>query len=242
MNLLWPSATHPMDLAEDVHVWAWRTSGQTRDSDKTAILSPDERARMSRLRFAEDQHRYLVCHANLRVLLAGYCRSAPQEIAFEANEFGKPALREPAGFGTLRFNLSHSENMAILAVTRVGEIGADVEHIRPIEVDVAEAHFSKGELAELQTLAETEWLAGFFNCWTRKEAILKAEGCGLNLPLAGFDVSLIPQQRAVLREVRPGVKMRNDWQLQHLEPAAGFAAAIAVGGSFARVRCFGFIC
>lgn len=196
---------------------------------------------MSRLRFAADRDRYLCSHRNMRVLLAGYCGCAPEEVAFETNEFGKPALRGTEGNGTVRFNLSHSEEIGMLAVTRVGEIGADVECIRPIEREVAEAHFSAGELAELQTLAETEWLAGFFRCWTRKEAILKAEGCGLNLPLAGFDVSLIPGQRAVLRAVGPGVKMRSDWKLEHVEPAAGFVGAVAVGGSFARVRCFGFI-
>jgi 4'-phosphopantetheinyl transferase len=195
---------------------------------------------MERFRFAEDRRRFLVSHANLRILLGRYCGCEARAIAFETNEFGKPALKNGRSAETLRFNLSHSGDVGLLAATRVAEIGADVEYVRPIEQEVAHAHFSRRELAELETLQGTEWLTGFFNCWTRKEALLKAEGCGLNLSLDGFDVSLLPGEPAMLRDVRASVGMSRKWKLEHLEPGPGITGAIAVGADFAGIDCFRF--
>lgn len=239
MMFFWPSASDPSELDEDVHVWVWNTlPGIDSDTRNAAILSPDERDRMSRFRFSQDRLRYLTSHANLRILLSRYTGCPPQELAFTVNEFGKPALHNSGD--ELRFNLSHSKDIGLLAVSRVGEIGADVEWIRPIEQEVADAHFSKRELEELSSLEGTQWLIGFFNCWTRKEAILKAEGCGLNLPLDGFDVSLLPGKPAMLREVRAEVQVCSGWRLQHLEPAPGVVGAIASTADLADVRCLRF--
>jgi 4'-phosphopantetheinyl transferase len=192
---------------------------------------------MKRFRFERDQRRYLVSHANLRRLLAQYAGCAPQELAFGVNEFGKPSLRNVPG-EPLHFNLSHSDDVGLLAVTRVGELGADVERIRAIEPEVAEAHFSRRELAELKALSGAVWLGGFFRCWTRKEAILKAEGCGLNLPLGAFDVSLVPGEPAVLRAVRRQIRLSRSWQLVHLEPAPEVVGALATTEGCGNVLCF----
>ncbi|MGC1364043.1 MAG: 4'-phosphopantetheinyl transferase superfamily protein [Silvibacterium sp.] len=241
MILSWPSASYPIELGDDVHVWAWRTIPTAeRDSLLNAILSAEERERADRFRFPEDRQRYLTCHANLRTLLARYAGCEPQGLSFITTEFGKPALKNPAGCELLRFNLSHSQDIGLLAVTRVAAIGADVERIRPIEREVAEAHFSKRELEDLASLDAERWLDGFFNCWTRKEAVLKAEGCGLNTPLDAFDVTLLPGESAVLREARPEARISQSWRLEHLQPAPEVVGAIAVGGSFSKLRYFRF--
>jgi 4'-phosphopantetheinyl transferase len=240
MIFFWPSASGTSELAKDVHVWVWEVPSETdRDAANVAILSPDERDRMSRFLSPQDRRRYLTSHASLRRLLSGYVGCAPRDLGFEAGEFGKPALKIPSGSEAIRFSLSHSGDVGLVAVTRAGEIGADVERIRAIEPEVAESHFSRRELADLKSLDESRWLAGFYNCWTRKEAILKAEGRGFNLPLDGFDVSLLPGDPAALLEVRPEAQMSHNWKLLHMQPATDMVGAIAIGGSVA-VKCFHF--
>lgn len=235
MNFSWPDASHPPELNNDVHVWIWSTEASDNDNAETnAILSPDESERMNRFRFAQDRRRYLTCHANLRFILSAYTGLPQESISFLFSSFGKPSLQTHPD---LYFNLSHSHHVGLLAVTRVAEIGADVECIRPIELEVAEAHFSPRELSDLKSLDEQHWLTGFFNCWTRKEAILKAEGCGLNLPLDSFDVSLLPAQTAALRAVQAPAKIRH-WKLEHLEPAPEVIGAVAIGAAFSQIRCF----
>jgi 4'-phosphopantetheinyl transferase len=192
---------------------------------------------MARFRFDRDRRRYLASHANLRRLLGGYAGCAPQELCFTENEFGKPRLVDAVG-GHLHFNLSHSEDVGLLAVTRAGELGADVECVREIEPEVAEAHFSRSEMAELNKLKDSQWLEGFFRCWTRKEAILKAEGCGLNLPLDGFDVSLTPGGVTELLDFRPAAAaLSRHWKLAHLEPEPGVVGAVAFGDGVRDMTC-----
>jgi len=233
MNFSWPAASHPPELDHDVHVWVWSTDANG-IAKSNAILSPDEYERMNRFRFAQDRRRYLTCYANLRLILSAYTGLPQEKISFLFSTFGKPSLH---AHPDLHFNLSHSHGVGLLAVTRVAEIGADVECVRPIEPEVAEAHFSPRELSDLNSLTEQHWLTGFFNCWTRKEAILKAEGCGLNLPLDSFDVSLLPGQPATLRAVQHPAKIRR-WTLEHLEPAPEVIGAVAVDGAFSKIRCF----
>ena len=91
----------------------------------------------------------------------------------------------------MKFSLSHSKSIAVLAVDHAQPVGVDVEDVRPIEEDVADRHFSATELTDLRGLKGEAWLAGFYRCWTRKEAILKAEGVGLSRALDSFDVSLL---------------------------------------------------
>lgn len=192
---------------------------------------------MGRFRFAADGRRYLTCHANMRKLLASYAECLPQELTFVFNEFGKPRLEKQKG-EPLYFNLSHSGDIGLLAVSRMGDLGADIENVRPIEPDVAEEHFSEIELAQLKTMSGDAWLEGFYRCWTRKEAILKAEGCGLNLPLDAFDVSILPDEPALLRAVRPEITLSRHWKLTHLEPEPGAIGAIAADASYPVLRCF----
>jgi 4'-phosphopantetheinyl transferase len=193
---------------------------------------------MMRFRYTRDGRRYLTSHANMRRLLASYSDCTPRELAFVVNEYGKPRLRKLRRGKPLYFNLSHSDDLGLLAVTRMGDVGADIECIRPIEPYVAEEHFSATELEQLKTLTGDAWLAGFYRCWTRKEAILKAEGCGLNLPLGAFDVSLLPGEPAALRAVRPEIHLSRQWKLANLAPEAGVIGAVAADESYTELQQF----
>ena len=135
--------------------------------------------------------------------------------------------------------MSHSKTVGAVAIAAVGEIlGLDVENVRPIEPEVAESHFSKAELSDLATLSGDEWLEGFYRCWTRKEAILKAEGVGLGIPLDAFDVTLLPGQPAELLGFRPESKLQRRWVLENLPPAPRVAGALALTRSPTEIECF----
>ena len=239
-TLLWPAARLPILIAPgEVHVWAWtfERDGTPAEED-LRILDDVERKRAARFHFPEDQLRYSVCHANLRRVLASYLGRPPESLAFRDGSGGKPELavdESTAERACLRFNLSHSKSVAALAVSVDVEVGVDVEDIRPIEADVAKRYFSPAENASLAALAGSEWLAGFYRCWTRKEAVLKAEGVGLRTPLDSFDVSLLEQAEAAVLRVRPEAKFKSKWFLHHLAAAEGTMGALAVDNEAAAV-------
>jgi 4'-phosphopantetheinyl transferase len=192
------------------------------------LLSVDEAERAARFYFPADRNRYIISHGSLRTILALYLRCEPGQFSFSVNAYGKPSLDEEH----LEFNLSHSGDLALVAITRERKIGVDVEKVRTgISAEIIGGHyFSKTEMAELQALPVEQREAAFFLCWTRKEAYIKAQGMGLSLPLESFDVSLTPDQPAVLRATRPDPAEASRWTLLSLSVSAGYEAAVAVEG------------
>jgi 4'-phosphopantetheinyl transferase len=235
LPLAWTAAEASGNLAADeVHLWGWRLDSLPIDlSAQIRILGDAELQRMHAFHFAKDRARYAFTHAHLRRILGVYLGRPPAEITFAVNSFGKPAVASESSF---HFSLSHSQTIAVVAVTRAGPVGVDVEDVRPIEAEVATAHFSAAEQADLSCLHGEAWLAGFYRCWTRKEAILKAEGVGLHRGLDGFDVSLLPDAPAELRGTRE--RFQFPWQLHDVPPAANTAGALATAHRNARVACF----
>jgi len=185
-----------------------------------AMLSSEERRRAERLQFTVDRRRYAVRRGRLRELLGRHLDCDPRDVPITCNAFGKPRVE-----GTdVRFNLSHSRGIAMFAFTRGAEIGCDIEWQDP-RVDimkVAETFFARREVASLRSLPERQQKAGFFNCWTRKEAFVKARGGGLSLPLDAFEVSLRPDAAAAFLSGGAG------WSMQAFRPREGFHAAIVV--------------
>ncbi len=220
-------------------MWAWSLEATGADlRAHEVLLDSVELQRMHAFYFAPDRARYALAHANLRRILGAYLKLPAESLRFHANRFGKPELAENGPSPALTFNLSHSKSIALLAVSRGGPVGADVEDVRPIEPEVAAAHFSASELADLGALHGDAWLAGFYRCWTRKEAVLKAEGVGLNLALDGFDVSLSPDAPPEL--LRSRVHFSYPWRLYDVSPAEGTIGALAVAQSEARLERFCF--
>ena len=201
-------------------------------------LAADERERAARFYFDRDRDRYVAARGILRRLLARYLDTTPERIAFLYGEHGKPALAAPWESSGLRFNVSHSHGSALYAFAAGREIGCDIEqHRENVLADrIAERFFSPSEVSALDSLPAGQRMEGFFNCWTRKEAWIKARSQGLSIPLDSFDVTLAPGEPAILLATRPDPDEAARWTLHALDAPPGFAAAIAVEGRPDRVR------
>jgi 4'-phosphopantetheinyl transferase len=188
-------------------------------------LSRSETDRAARLRFERDRRRYTVARGRLRELLASRLDADPGALEFVYGENGKPALAD----ASLHFNVSHCEDLAVYAFSCERELGVDVEALHPIrEADgIAAQFFSRVETQAFCALDAASRTLGFYNCWTRKEAIVKAIGDGLAMPLDGFAVSLAPGDAARVLHIagRPG---DGGWSLHSFTPSAGFVAAVAI--------------
>lgn len=196
-------------------------------------LGEDERARAASFVFDADRNRYIAGRGRLREILASYLDVAPGHVRFTYNGYGKPSF-DDVHATDLQFNLSHSAGLALLAVSDRYTIGADIERVAPLKEDVAGYFFSDAERRDLSVLPQAEYLEGFFRCWTRKEAFVKAHGEGLSLPLQSFDVSIGTEPAPLLKRLASDPSGPENWKLFNLAPAAGFAAALAVlanGGS-----------
>jgi 4'-phosphopantetheinyl transferase len=210
----------------------WRVSLDVKSDpvqQAESILSADESQRAARFRFAEDRHRFIVSHIALRDVLSRYLHIRPEVINFTVGEYGKPAVVSKL---KLDFNLSHSGDFALIGIARERKAGVDVERFREeLEIEkIANRFFSENEIAELISLPSDQQLMGFFNCWTRKEAYIKAHGLGLSLPLDSFDVSLSPNGPAILRATRPDPQEVSRWTLLSLDIEDQYAGAVAVEG------------
>lgn len=230
----WSAAPESLDLQfEQVDVW--RISLDLPAATVKLLvsaLSADEHERAARFRFPGGKQRYIIAHGCLRNILARYLDREPGQLRFSRNEYGKPALQSHE----LEFNLSHSGDFALVAVTRGHNVGVDVERIRPeLEHDkIAGRFFSPTEVSELMAFSPIEREHVFFDCWARKEAYIKAHGLGLSLPLDSFDVSL--NEPACLRATRPDPDEAARWTLLSLKVEPGYAAAVAVEGQCLEFR------
>lgn len=203
-------------------------------------LSTDELHRAERFYFQRDRRRFTVARGVLRSILSRYLGLEPQQLRFCYSPYGKPALVSTLNTARLYFNVSHSHELALYAVTYDRNIGVDVEHIRTNFAceDIAERFFSPQERAVLRCVPAQVKYEAFFNCWTRKEAYIKARGEGLALPLDQFDVSLAPGEPAALLATRWAPHEAARWALRELMPGPGYAAALAVEGYGWRLLCW----
>jgi 4'-phosphopantetheinyl transferase len=233
--LTWPVSRVRGTIAPDeVHLWTWAfPPGGANLSVPVELLDHHERERMGRFHFAADRERYAVAHTNLRRILGAYLNQPAEEICFRANPFGKPELAHEA---SLNFSLSHCRSTAVLAVAHGQPVGVDVEDVKPVEPQVADTHFSATELSHLNRLHGERWLSAFYRCWTRKEAILKAEGVGLSRALDSFDVELSPDKPPRLLATRE--RFSYPWTLHDLLPSSGTIGALATAKSQIRLACF----
>jgi 4'-phosphopantetheinyl transferase len=216
-----------------VHVWQARLdqfAGQ--QGQMLDLLSADERERAERFHFAKDRRHFIAARVLLRTLLGRYLSLPPQRLSFSYSPYGKPALAGEGESRALRFNVSHSYGLALYAVAREREVGVDVEYIRHdvVSDSIAEHFFSAREVATLRSLPAELQPRAFFNCWTRKEAFIKARGDGLSFPLDQFEVSLDPQEPAALVSIRSDRREASRWSLQALPVEEGYVAALAVKG------------
>jgi 4'-phosphopantetheinyl transferase len=201
-----------------VHIWSAALDDDARAEACRPVLSGDEHARADRFAFEHLTRRYIIAHGFLRDVLGRYLGAPAADVPFATGEHGKPCV--PGA--ELQFNLSHSGDLAVCAVTLGRAVGVDVEFIRPVEeLDaIVGRFFAAGEGARIRAAADRE--RAFFECWTRKEAYIKAVGGGFSIPLTSFDTSL---------DV-PG------WTFTELPHWPGCAGAAAVRGGMGRLSFF----
>jgi len=223
----------------EVHVWRAALDRPERVREAlTRRLSDDERDRAQRILPARARARWAATRALLRVVLGRYLGVPPEEVALSDGP-GGPLLRVESGVTPPSFNLSHSGDVALFALTRVGRVGVDVERItddRDTE-RIAGRLFSGAEQSELEAFPDGERRRGFFSGWTRKEACAKAVGTGLATPFAGFSVSVAPLDHGELVPDSGSGLPGGPWTLWDLSAGPGYAAAVAAEGSGLALRC-----
>lgn len=210
-----------------VHVWrAWLDKNDAERARLSHFLNEEETARANRFVFERDREHFIVARGRLREILGNYLRVAAESLQFSIAKLGKLSLPEHP---QLQFNVSHSQGLALYAVSLNRELGIDVEKIRPefTGEDIAARYFSVAEQEELRNISDEERALAFFLCWTRKEAYIKARGEGLQIPLDSFDVSLTPGRATILRSVD-----QQRWTLASFTPATDYAAAVMGEGKF----------
>lgn len=226
----WQGLPSTFDLPRGV-VHLWRGSLERSQAERDVLwqfLSADERVRAERFHFDVHRHHFIVGRGLLRWLNGRYLQIPPQDIQFTCSDYDKPALvNEPA----LQFNVSHSHQGLLLAFMWETAVGVDIEYVNRKMDDmdnIARRFFSAIESAAYLSVAESEKADTFFNCWTRKEAFIKAVGEGLSFPLDEFTVSLLPGEPAQLLTVRGSEQEAARWSMQSFDPFPGYRGALVV--------------
>jgi 4'-phosphopantetheinyl transferase len=240
---IWAPAPENLKLARD-ELLVFRASLDLSDSrlaDLTLSLSEDERARAARFRFDKDRRRFIAGRGLLRELLGWLLRVEASLLVFGYTGRGKPVLAAPASGHSLHFNLAHADSLAVYAVAWEHEVGIDIERLRTImgADAIAERFFSEKEFAQWRSVSCRQQMEAFFNCWTRKEACLKATGDGLSESLDQVEVSLIPGQPVQLLNMPCYSRTVTRWLLQSLSLGPAYLGAVAAPhGSHLAVNCW----
>jgi 4'-phosphopantetheinyl transferase len=231
---------HPPEQSElaggDVHIWHVEAPPRAAEQD-WLLLCPTERARAQRFAFDRDRQRFAAFRAALRGILSLYLHQSPRSIRFQFTPAGKPSLIPQPGCPDIRFNLSHSRQHALIALTVGREIGVDLEH-QPDDESIAAAvrFFSDSENAFIRSRPPHEQADAFLICWTRKEAWLKALGGGLRDDMNRFDVSdsLGPAGgKLVDHGANPAA-----WSVRELRPTRDSVGAIVVEGDLQNLNLY----
>jgi 4'-phosphopantetheinyl transferase len=221
-------------LQDEVHVWRigvdWSRPGLRTFS---AVLSSDEQQKAERFHFASDRVRYVVGRGALRAILAQCLNTDAERLCFGYGQFGKPYLARSASDIPLQFNVSHSGELILIALAIGRAVGTDVERVQnDLQMErVAASFFSPYERRALQSIPAHFRVQAFFDCWTRKEAYIKAIGNGLSLGLDQFDVCFVPGQEPRLVATRPDPAEARRWALRALDVGPDYRAALAVEGN-----------
>lgn len=230
-DLSWADVQSPPSFpTARVDVWRVLLSESAPAVSEANALSSDEIARASRYHFEKDRVHFTRCRSALRDILARYLAISAAEIHFEYLPRGKPQLVAEQNPRALCFNVSHSGNIALIAVGSEHRLGVDIEKIRA-DVDttaLAERFFSPRERAGLQGLPDPLRVPGFFACWTRKESFLKGTGDGLAFSLADFSVTTHPDLVPTLEEIKGKPIGATKWCLADLSVGNGYRATVAV--------------
>lgn len=240
LDTWFPFDSCDFNLQEEVHIWKVQFPASSTRFDKyRSFLSGDEIQRAQRFHFEKDRARYIITRGQLRYLLGKYLNREAKSLTFTYNKYGKPALSD----FPIHFNVSHSYEMGLLIFDSKYEVGIDIEWMRKDfgGLKIAERFFSPDEINELKMLPEAQQLQAFFNCWSRKEAYIKALGKGLSIPLAKFSVTLSPGKEAVLLSTTHEPQALYTYRLVAILADPDYAAAAVVHIGRKQIKLFNTI-
>ncbi|MGB0909642.1 MAG: 4'-phosphopantetheinyl transferase family protein [Nitrospirales bacterium] len=228
----WNSPPQDITLPPDhVHIWKANLSPpQPQLAHLQTILSADEQARAQRFRFSKHRKAFVTARGLLRLILSRYLNTSPRALSFAQEAHGKPYLLSPTT-PPFSFNISHSNDMALFAVTLKNLVGIDIEyHRKKVNVpSLIQRICSTEEKEILMALSPTEQKRGFFACWTRKEAYVKATGKGITIPFTTITVSLPPSPCVELRHIEDDEDI-SLWTLSDIQVSPRYTAALAIKG------------
>jgi 4'-phosphopantetheinyl transferase len=240
--LLWDLPPDQRQLTDqNVHIWTASLKKPAEHiSSLEQMLSPDEQARAQHFKFETDRNRFITGRGLLRTILSSYVQVDPAQLRFTYSKRGKPTLEYGPGHEPLHFNVAHSKNLILIAVTKACAVGVDVEWIHPMNdaEDIAARFFSPREAAKLMALTNEQRIPAFFNLWTRKEAWLKATGDGLSEMLKEVEASFLPDEPARVLAISGNTEAAKRWTLLGLTPASEFTAAIAAEARDLQFSCW----
>lgn len=223
-------STGPTLAQNEIHLWCAHLDKFIPSAPELyRVLSHGERTRAQSFQFHKDRDSFVIQTGLLRHLLSGYLPVSPAEFEFVRGPFGKPELVAAPGEARLHFNMSHSRAMALYAFTCATPVGVDIERIGPMAdlENIARIFFTPRETTALSALPDTSRLETFFNCWTRKEAVLKATGQGIREGVDGVEVNVATDEPARVLSIKGDASAARGWSLHSLHPVAGYTAALA---------------
>jgi 4'-phosphopantetheinyl transferase len=217
-----------------VDIWRIDLAGTPEEIQRCrGLLSSEELLRANRFHLNKHRRRFIVARAAMRQVLSRYLSVAPQDLVFSYSDKGKPEFPDKSQEAEIKFNLSHSCDLALFAVTETHRVGVDIESVnRELAIEeIAERFFSAGEVNTLRATLPGERAEAFFSCWTRKEAYIKAVGHGLSAPLDSFEEAFGRGVPAALLHVRTDPTEARRWSIYDIHVAEGYKAALAVEGN-----------
>ncbi len=224
-------------IGNEIHIY--RSSLETTSDkikDYESFLSADELYKANRYKFEKDRFHYITGRALLRNILSRYLNQFPGEIVFSYSDKGKPFIKDTE----VKFNLAHSGGRAVYAVANNMDIGIDIEFMRelPDALQIAKRFFSEKEVVEFSEIREVDIRTAFFNCWTRKEAFIKAVGEGLSYPLKDFSVTLKPGDKPEILWIKDKAEEVKYWSLINIDTDENYISSLAVKAENVKVVYF----
>lgn len=238
----WPLPQPKFTLADNVvHVWSASLDKFIPQFERfSSTLCASEREQAQRFHFDRHRQWFIIRRGLLRILLGRYLDVEPSRLVFAYDPRGKPSVSEPHHPDQLYFNVSDSSGLALYAVSRCAPVGVDVERIKSVsDMDgIAARFFSAREKKAVSASSEPQKAEAFFNCWTRKEAYLKATGEGISESLPRVEVTLVPEDAPQLLSIAGDTQAAAKWTIFSFVPASGFVGALAIRATGLTLSCW----
>lgn len=244
IDLIWKTAVANHSVADhpisSTVVHLWRANLCQPSEILQALqqsLAIDEQERVQRFRFEQHRDRAIASRGILRCILAQYLDHKPEQLRFDYTVKGKPFLATSCNSSGLEFNVSHSNDLALYAITQYHPIGVDVEACREIEQlnSILERYFSPPEQTDITTAKPDQQSQLFFQYWTAKEAVAKATGEGLSEITAIAFEQRVSQAQILTTKVS---QSEITWQVQSFQPQVNYFAAVAYHPEVKSIFCF----